>query len=214
VGYGQEIFSGLWRFTTVHPEWNDDANGWEPVVAWWAIQTDRGLLVVDPLVDDWSELDGLIRHGGGCAGVVRTLHWHQRSIDEVANRYAAAVWARPWADPQDRPAGAQPRGYDRAIEPGKPLPGDVLPFDAARDDEVVLWSGPHKTLFFGDVLIRDADGTLRICPDDWIERAGGADVIREALFDLLELDVLNVLVAHGPLVLGDGRRALADALAP
>ena len=94
VGYGQEILDGLWRFTAVHPEW-EDGDDWEPVVAWWAVQTDRGLLLVDPLVDDWDELDGLIEHGGGCAGVTRTCHWHQRSITEVSDRYAAAVWALP-----------------------------------------------------------------------------------------------------------------------
>ncbi len=214
MGYGQEILDGLWRFTTVHPDWEEDGDGWEPVVAWWAIQTERGMLLVDPLVDDWDELDELIADGGGCAGVVRTLHWHQRSIAEVAERYAADVWARPWADPRERPEGYSPRPYDRPITPGRPLPGDVLPFDAARDDEVILWTGPHQALLFGDVLIRDPDGTLRVCPDGWITRAGGREQIQAGLAELLELDVRHALVAHGPLVLGDGAEALAAALSP
>ena len=214
MGYGQEILDGLWRFTTIHPEWSDDDDGWEPVVAWWAIQTDRGLLLVDPLVDDWDELDGLIAHGGGCAGIVRTLHWHQRSIDEAAERFAAEVWAQPWPNAHERPEGYVARPYDRPIEPGKPITGDLLPFGAAHDDEVVLWSGPHRALFAGDVLIRDPDGTLRIGPEHWLERAGGSAAVREGLSALLELNVLNVLVAHGPLVLGGGREALAQALAP
>jgi hypothetical protein len=214
VGYGQEILDGLWRFTTVHPEWEDDSDGWEPVVAWWAIQTERGLLLVDPLVDDWDELDELVAHGGGCAGVVRTLHWHQRTIPAVAERYAVDVWARPWDDPRERPAGSTVKPYDRPIKPGRPLPGDVLPFDAAHDDEIILWSGPQQALVFGDVLIRDADGTLRVCPNGWIERAGGPERIKAELAELLELDVRHALVAHGPLVLGDGAEALAAALSP
>jgi hypothetical protein len=205
VGYGQEILDGLWRFTAVHPEW-EDGDDWEPVVAWWAVQTDRGLLLVDPLVDDWDELDGLVEHGGGCAGVARTCHWHQRSITEVSDRYAAAVWALP------APAGQPAPPVDLEIAPGRPLPGDLLPFEAVRDDEIVIWSPPHRVLLAGDVLVRDTDGALRLCPDSWIERAGGRAAIKPALADLLELDVRHVLVGHEPLVLGDGPDALADAL--
>jgi hypothetical protein len=48
-----EILQGLWRFEAVHPEWTEDKGGeegWEPLVAWWAISTIAGLLLIDPLV--------------------------------------------------------------------------------------------------------------------------------------------------------------------
>ena len=45
-------------------------------------------------IDDWDALDSLVAGASRCAGVVRTCHWHQRSIDEVVSRYDVPVWAR------------------------------------------------------------------------------------------------------------------------
>lgn len=205
MGYGQEILKGLWRFTAIHPDW-EAGDGWEPVVAWWAVQTDRGLLLIDPLVDDWEELDDLLAHAGGCAGIARTCHWHQRSIAGVADRYAAEVWARP-----DGGGAAMPP-FDRAIMPGQPLPGDLLALEAVRETEIAIWSAPQRALIVGDVLVRDADGALSLCPDSWTVRVGGPEVVKAGLADLLELDVENVLVGHGPLVLGNGLEELAGVL--
>ena len=89
-----EIIVGLWRFEALLPEWTEEESGedgWEQSVAWWVIETPRGLVLVDPLVDDWEALDRLLADRGGCAGVIRTCHWHQRSIPEAGNRYYAQV---------------------------------------------------------------------------------------------------------------------------
>jgi len=48
----------------------------------------------DPLVDDWEALDQLVQTGADAAGIVRTRHWHQRSVSDVASRYRAQVWAK------------------------------------------------------------------------------------------------------------------------
>ncbi len=200
-----EILAGLWRFTAIHPDW-EEGEDWEPEVAWWAIQTERGLLLVDPLLDEPGELDELIAHCGGCAGVVRTCHWHQRSAAQVAERYATDLWARP------APAGLDAPRFDRVAESGKPLPGDVLALAVGRDDELVLWSGAQRALLAGDVLLRDEDGALGMCPDSGLTRDGGRAGLRPTLRELLDLPVEHVLVAHGPLVLGDGAEALARAL--
>jgi glyoxylase-like metal-dependent hydrolase (beta-lactamase superfamily II) len=93
---------------------------------------------------------------------------------------------------------------DRAVVPGSPLPGDVLTFETPRDDEITLWSGAQRALIFGDVMLRDSDGVLHRCPDSWVARDGGPEPLRESLRKLLDLPAEHVLVAHGPLVLGDG----------
>ena len=71
-----EIIEGLWRFEALHPEWTEDEggdeDGWEQQVAWWAIATPDGLVVIDPLVDDWDA--------------------------DVASRYGAEVWAKQHRD--------------------------------------------------------------------------------------------------------------------
>lgn len=200
-----EILPRLWRFEATHPEW-EDGDDWEPEVAWWAVRTPPGLVLIDPLVEDWDALDSLVEAAGGCAAIVRTCWWHERSIDAARGRYATEVWARELSE------GGPPRHIDRAARDGDELPGGLQAFTVVRDDEIGLWLPEQRALAFGDVMVRAADGTLSMCPESWIARAGGHAALRPTLRKLLALDVEHVLVSHGPLVLGDGRGALAVAL--
>ena len=102
--------------------------------------------------------------------------------------------------------------FDRGVADRQLLPGAVQAFWVARDDEIALWIASPAALVFGDVMMRSDDGTLRRCPDSWLVRDGGPDVLRSSLRSLPDLPVEHVLVAHGPLVLGDGRTALAAAI--
>lgn len=201
---GEEILEGLWRFTADHPEW-EEGEDWEAEVAWWAVRGDHGMALVDPLVEDWEELDGLVEAGGGCAGIVRTLHFHQRSIPEAAARYGAEIWAR---DPEP----GDESGY-HAIGDGPPLPCELMARALIRDDEVALWLPEQRALAFGDAMLRDPDGRLTMCPESWVARVGGRARLRQDLDPLRRLEPAHVLVSHGPLVLGDGREALVAALA-
>ena len=96
-----QIIEGLWRFEALHPDWTEHEggeDGWEQSVAWWAVAAAGGVVLIDPLVDDWDAVDRLVAGGGGCTGVVRTCHWHQRSIVDVVSRYDVDVWARRHPD--------------------------------------------------------------------------------------------------------------------
>lgn len=203
---GEEILPGLWHFTAIHPEWDEDED-WDPEVAWWAVRTPGGLVLIDPLVEDWKALDGIVEAGGGCAGIVRTIFFHQRSIREARERYGAEVWAR------SPPPNVPERPFDRAVAHGQRLPGGLLALDVARDDEIGIWLADQRALAFGDVMIRAADGELSMCPESWVTRIGGHARVRQALRPLLELDPAHVLVSHGPLVLDDAPRSLARAVA-
>jgi hypothetical protein len=203
------ILEGLWRFEAPHPEWTEDdggEDGWERIVAWWAVARPGGIVLIDPLVEDWDALDQLIGARGGCAGVVRTIHWHQRSIPEVVERYGAEVWARGEGDG----AGREPLHHpvaDRAE-----LFGGVLAIDLERADEIALWLPEQAALVFGDAMLRRPGGELRVCPDSWTQPPAGSARLRALLGALTELQVQHVLVSHGPLVLGDGAAALSAAL--
>lgn len=207
---GEQILPGLWRFEALHPEWTEDAggeDGWEQLVAWWALNSDDGLLLIDPLVEDWTALDQLVAEHGGVAGVIRTIHWHQRSVSEAAERYSSQVWAKP------PPDGASKQPFDRAVHDGDELFEVLRVTEVERADEVALWLAEQRALLFGDAMIRRPDGELRVCPASWLQPDGGPDRLRQILRRLGELPVEHVLVAHGPLVLGDGAKALASALA-
>jgi hypothetical protein len=204
-----EVLQGVWRFESVHPEWTEEESGedgWEPSVAWWAVAASPGLVLIDPLVFDWPALDRLVDDREGCAGIVRTCHWHQRSIAEAAAHYRAAVWARP-------PSGDTPsHPFDHPAGAGRDTTGGLVAHDVERADEIALWLPAQAALLFGDAMLRTGSGELRVCPDSWTQPDGGPARLREVLRDLAELPVEHVLVSHGPNVLGDGEASLRAAL--
>jgi hypothetical protein len=203
-----EILQGLWRFEALHPEWTEEEreeDGWEQSVAWWAVAAPAGLVLIDPLIDDWEALDSLVEGASGCLGIVRTCHWHQRSIDQVVSRYNVSVWAR--RDPD----GNVPHVLDHAVG-DREVPFESLRIiDVERADEVAVWLPHQRALVFGDAMVRSAAGELRVCPDSWTQPEGGAARLRALLGDLTALPVEHVLVSHGPLVLGDGLASLRRA---
>lgn len=205
------LLDGVWRFTADHPDWVPEAagdDGWEREVAWWAIATPEGLVLVDPLPTDWDALDRLVDTHGGCAAIVRTCHWHERSIPEASARYGAAVWARrPPDDLQDRPP------FQHAITSGDELVAGLVAYDVECSDELALWLPAQAALLFGDAMLRRVSGELHHPPASWSMPPGGPERLREILRSLADLPVRHVLVCHGPPVLGDAGPALTAALA-
>ncbi len=202
-----EIVRGLWRHEALHPEWTEaeGEDGWEQSVAWWAVATAGGLLLIDPLIDDWDALDALVAAASGCAGVVRTCCWHQRSIAEVASRYDVPIWARR------QPDGHTAHPFDRSVSDHDEIVDGLQSIDVERADEVALWLPRHQALVFGDAMIRTSAGELRVCPESWTQPEGGPSRLRGLLAALADLPVEHVLVSHGPLVLGDGVASLRRA---
>lgn len=204
-----EILEGLWRFEALHPEWTEDEggdDGWEQSVAWWAIASSQGLVLVDPLVFDWTALDRLVGESGGCAGVVRTCHWHQRSSAKAAARYRVGMWAR---SPRGR---AAPHSFDHAVTNGQVLFDGLQTLDVERADEIALWLPAQAVLLFGDAMLRSHAGGLQVCPGSWLQPEGGPARLRAVLSRLTEFPVEHVLVSHGPLVLGNGLASLQAAI--
>jgi glyoxylase-like metal-dependent hydrolase (beta-lactamase superfamily II) len=205
-GSAGEVLADLWQFSGVHPEWTEHEggeDGWEPEVAWWVLGAPGGAILIDPLVEDWDALDRLIERQGGCSGIIRTCHWHQRSIADAAARYGAEVWA------QDHPSAGP---FDRAVKDGEEVVGGVVGFDVERTDELALWLPTQKALIFGDAMLRTTAGALRVCPESWTQPPDGRGRLLSLLERLTELPVEHVFVSHGPLVSGDGLSELRAAL--
>ncbi len=203
-----QIIEGLWRFEALHPEWTEHEggeDGWDQNVSWWAVAAAGGIVLIDPLVDDWDALDRLMAERGACTGVVRTCHWHQRSIVDAVRRYDVDVWARR------HPDGHVNYELDRAVSDGEELFGGVRVIDVERADEIGLWLPRQRALVFGDAMIRTRVGELRVCPESWTQPEGGSARLRSLLGALAGLPIEHVFVSHGPLVLGDGLASLRSA---
>jgi hypothetical protein len=196
----QELRPGLWRWETAHPEWEHGLH-WPQVVGSVYAELPDAVAIVDPQVpvDDphrfWDALDRDIERLGRPVHVLLTVHWHERSVETVLERYHAALW-RP-----DQP-GALPAGVRAEIVKG---PDWV---------EAIFYLEPWRALVVGDVLVGDGGG-VRV-PLSWFpkeEQDWARKGLKERLRALLDLDVDLVLVSHGEPVLERGHEALEQALA-
>jgi glyoxylase-like metal-dependent hydrolase (beta-lactamase superfamily II) len=185
----EEIRPGLKRWAGPHPEFDplegnlDDSYG---DVASVLFHGEDALVLIDPLVPDelWPELDAEVKESGKPVVVLTTISFHERSRDAVARRY------------------------------GGRLGGDVSgvrAFSAERGDEVALWLEEPRALVFGDAILGDQAGGLRLTP--WAKDAEGLERTRKALVKLLDLPAEIALPSHGDPVLANARKALAHALA-
>ena len=190
-----EVAPGLRRWTAWHDEWQED-------VGCLAVDTDDGLVLIDPL----DPPRGLRRP----QHVLLTVHWHVRSTK------ARHVWAHQRAIRLLANRGVE---VSHPITAGDPLPGGIRAFETARPGEVVYWMPRQRALAVGDVLLgagakpHATDDSLRLCPERWLGGGATHDDLRESLAPLLELPVVRVLVSHGEPVLRGGGRALAAVLA-
>jgi len=190
------IAPGLRRWTAWHDEWEDE-------VASLAVETDDGLVLIDPLdtPQELAEPDH----------VLITVFWHGRTARELG---AGHVWAST--------RSAQPlKNRDVMVtdpfRAGDALPGGIQAFQTARATEVVFWLPKQQAVVVGDVLLgagakpRPTSDPLRLCPERWLGKSTHED-LRESLRPLLELPVELVLVSHGLPLSADGRRALAAVI--
>ena len=187
---------GLWRWTGEHPEW-DHAESWGPEVASVYAELEDTVVVVDPLVPNdeeerfWEALDRDVERGGGRPlHVLLTVHWHERSVAAVLDRYHATLWR-----PEEK--GELPKGVHAEVVKGS----DWM--------EALFFLEPHQALVAGDLLI-GRDGGVEM-PIPWFpkdEREWKPDLRRR----LAALSIELVLVSHGEPVLEDGAGALDRAL--
>jgi glyoxylase-like metal-dependent hydrolase (beta-lactamase superfamily II) len=210
-----EIAPRLWRWTSYHPEWEEDVGSVY-------CETDDGVVLIDPLVprEDtdrfWRALDRDVKRAGGTVHVAVTVFWHTRDTAAMVERYSARVWApRSGRRAIERRAGV----VTDAFRPEDVLPGGIEAFRTARAAEVVYWLPEHGTLVPGDVLLgAGAKGggtrstTLRMCPDSWLPEKTDRPQLAESLRPLLDLPLRRILVSHGRPVLRGARQQLAAAL--
>jgi len=197
----QELRPGLWRWTAPHPEW-EHAEHWGPEVGSVYAELPDAVVVIDPLVpadeDErfWSALDRDVERLGRPVHVLLTVHWHERSVAAVLDRYRARLWR-----PEEK--GELPEGVRAEVIRGS----DWV--------EALLYLEPHRALVAGDLLIGQDGGIkfpVRWFPkgeQEWAERQLKPDLRAR----LAALPVELVIVSHGEPVLEDGADALRRALA-
>ena len=198
----RELRPGLWRWTAAHPQW-EHAEHWGPEVGSVYAELPAALVMVDPLVPQdeedrfWEALDRDVERVGKPVHVLLTVHWHERSVAAVLDRYKATLWR-----PEEK--GELPAGVHAEVVKGS----DWV--------EALFFLEPHRALIAGDLLIGKAGGGIEL-PVGWFPK-GEQDWAEQELKPelrkrLAELPVELVVVSHGEPVLEDGAAALERALA-
>jgi glyoxylase-like metal-dependent hydrolase (beta-lactamase superfamily II) len=183
----KEIAHGLWMWVRYYEEWGDD-------VASYALETDDGLVLIDPL-DPPEELRRPVH-------VLLSLFFHARSTAELRPR-------RVWAPLRSvKPLERRGVTVTDPLAAGDDGPGGTRALATGRPSELAYWLPEQRALYAGDVLLGDP---LRVCPDHWVGK-GGQAAVREALSPALDLPVARVLVSHGKPTLRNGRALLEQAL--
>jgi glyoxylase-like metal-dependent hydrolase (beta-lactamase superfamily II) len=195
-----ELRPGLWRWTASHPEWNH-AEHWGPGVGSVYAELPGSVVVVDPLIPEeeeegfWSALDRDVERLGFPVHVLLTVHWHERSVATVLDRYKATLWR-----PEEK--GELPAGVHAEVVKGS----DWV--------EALFFLEPHRALVAGDLLI-GKDGGVEL-PVGWFpkgEREWAEQQLKPELRERqAKLPVELVIVSHGDPVLENGAEALRRAL--
>ena len=190
-----ELAPGLRRWTAWREEWEEDVGAV-------AVETDEGLVLIDP-IDPPEELSRP-------AHVLLTVFWHGRTTAELGGR----VWA---GGRSARPLENRGISVTDLARPETVLPGGIRAFQTARPAELLYWLPEHRSVVVGDVLLgagakpHATVDPLRLCPERWLGKATHED-LRKSLRPLLDLRVERVLVSHGEPVLRDGKRLLERLL--
>lgn len=212
----EELTNGLWRWTARHPEWHPSGFGDE--VAAFALDTDDGGLLIDPLLpadDPESVLELIDALAVKRLAILITVPYHVRSAEEIWRRQPkrTTIHGHPAAAKRLRDTDAFV-----PIEPGADgLPEGVTAhvIGSPRRHEQPLYIPSHDALAFGDAVV-EVDGALRVWDDpltDAKRERWYRDRYLPTLEPLLDLNAERVLVTHGEPVLEGGRAKLGKALA-
>ena len=210
-----EIAPQIWRWTARHPEWHPGEFGAEVVA--FAIEAGDDLLLIDPILpeDDDPAVEELLDRlaQGRTTSALITIGYHVRDAEHLATRFDGHIYGphtcakrlkatkllTDFAPDVEGPAGTRTYGI------GKP-----------RRSERPIWIPSHHALAFGDALVTNPEGELRVWTHDPLDekvRSFYGDRFAPTLQPLLELPVEHVLVTHGEPVIGNGAHALKEAAA-
>jgi hypothetical protein len=209
------LADGLWRWTARHPDWHPGEFGRE--VASFALRTDDGLVLIDPLLPDEPEsvLDGLDALVGDRVAILITIPYHVRSAEPLWRRFRDRADVTIWGHPAATKRLSEARAF-RTVEPGAPLPSGAraYPIGRPRRFEMPLHLPSHRALAFGDAVV-ETGGELRVWAQGRFDEKRHRyyrERFNPTLEPLVELDVERVLVTHGEPVLSDGAVELRRAL--
>ena len=190
--------------------WTEPHPGWEPNPEWpeevgcVMYAGPEAVVLIDPLIRDdlddhaWEWLDAAVAAVEPVV-VLLTAPWHERSTRKVVARYNARVWAPP---------AAHMRMGDLPLLDHVPQGIDVFAPRGVQEGQVAFWLEKDRSLVVAEFFLGTSSG-LQVLPSP---NTHDLHEFIDSLYELEQLPVERVLVAHGPPVLSDGVEAISTAL--
>ena len=169
-----QLAAGLFRWTAPHPQWRagappGSADDWEQLVGSVFYEAGEVAVLIDPqLPPEGGERERLLawldeRIGTRPVSVLTTISYHRRDRETLAERYR----------------GRSERAWNA-------VPHGVVPKPLRGAGETDYWLEEAAALVFGDRLLGDGSGGVRLPPESWlagvrVDRAGLAHQMRSLL---------------------------------
>jgi glyoxylase-like metal-dependent hydrolase (beta-lactamase superfamily II) len=189
----EEVIPGVWRWS-IHDERIDFLG------AAYAVKTDEGVVMIDPLPLEAVALAEL----GRVEAIVLTCGSHQR----CAWRYRREFGVKVYAPALSKEIDEEP---DVRYGDGDSLPGGLRAVftPGAGTTQHTLLLGDPKVAFVPDMLVETPDGRVAMLASRWMYDPEEA---RRSVEKLLDLDFDVLCLAHGGAVTKGANDALRDAL--
>jgi len=192
-----EIAPGLQRWSSFHTEWKVDFSSY-------AIQTDQGVIFVDP-VKPSPAVQKKLAALGAPVGVFLTNSNHARDADWFRKTYEIQVYAHEKA-----PTDCETKIDVLLLDGEKLAPGlQVLQLPGASSGEAALFFKSAGAVLVGDTLLNSADKGLAFLPDDY---CADPKQLRRSAQKLLALNFQTITFAHGEPIVGDAKKNITAFL--
>jgi hypothetical protein len=181
----EQIAPHLWWWTAHHPDWKQEVSSY-------ALADDDALVLFDPLVEDWDELEELVERHGPPA-ILISVYWHTRSSREILERYEGATL---WAHGPARRGMRNRVAFTDTFEDGEMLPGEVEAIAMHHMNEAAFWLAEHGALLLGDSVV-GANGAAALCPRSWLRKQESVGEQRASVERALSRRPKLLLLTHG-----------------
>ena len=219
----QELAAGLWSWACPHPEWK--AGEFGAAVNSFAARSGEVLVLIDPLVPDGSDAEGVLElidreaRRAARVAIAITITYHVRSADPLWRRLGPEGAGREVTIHGHPAVARRLDASERAfvpLEPGVPMPGGAVGHSIGKRKryETPLELPSHDAVVFGDSVV-GVEGGLRVWtakPIDERVLAFYRDSFNPTLEPLAALGPRRILVTHGTSILEDGAAALRRAI--
>ncbi len=220
----EELATDIHSWTASHPEWRPATEQ----VRSYALVVGDVLLIVDPQLpgDDDARrrplLAGLDLFVGAAERleILVTNPYHTRSAETLYERYSRTLPTLIWGHPGVKkrltrlaPLEVIPLGATGTAAPIADGAAAAYTIGKPRRSDHPIYVPALRAVAFGDAVVGTEDGPRFWNQSSGTDAAWYRDVFAPTVAPLAELDLAHVLVTHGPPVIGEGRRALAECLA-